>query len=71
MTIATWSDVLSLSFKNLWVGVIGFLPNLVVALVVVLLGWGIGVLLGRVVSPGHKGHKKLMKLCAKQEWKIF
>ena len=50
MTIATWSDVLSLSFKNLWLGVIGFVPNLVVALVIVLLGWGIGVLFGRVVS---------------------
>lgn len=50
MTIATWSDVLSLSFKNLWLGVIGFVPNLVVALVIVLIGWGIGVLFGRVVS---------------------
>ena len=50
MTIATWSDVLSLSFKNLWLGVVGFVPNLVVAIVIVLLGWGIGALLGRVVS---------------------
>ena len=33
MTIATWSDVLSLSFKNLWLGVIGFVPNLVIAIV--------------------------------------
>jgi hypothetical protein len=57
MTIATWSEVLSLSFKNLWLGVIGFVPNLVVALVVVLLGWGIGVLLGRVVSQIIKAIK--------------
>jgi len=57
MTIATWSDVLSLSFKNLWLGVIGFVPNLVVALVVVLLGWGIGALLGRVVSQIIKAIK--------------
>lgn len=49
MTINAWSEVLSLSFQNLWLGVIGFVPNLVVALVVVLLGWGIGALLGRVV----------------------
>lgn len=55
--INTWSDVLSLSFRNLWVGVIGFVPNLIVALVVVLLGWGIGVLLGRVVSQIVKALK--------------
>lgn len=57
MTIATWSDVLSLSFKNLWLGVVGFLPNLVVAIVIVLLGWGVGVLLGRVVSQVVKAIK--------------
>jgi hypothetical protein len=57
MTIATWSDVLSLSFKNLWLGVVGFVPNLVVAIVIVLLGWGIGALLGRVVSQIIKAIK--------------
>lgn len=41
---------MSLSFTNLWVGVVGFVPNLVVALIIVLLGWGIGVLFGRVVT---------------------
>lgn len=50
MAIGTWGEVLSLSFKNLWLGVIGFVPNLVVALVIVLIGWGIGVLFGRVVA---------------------
>lgn len=50
MIISTWSEVLSLSFRDLWIGVIGFVPNLIVALIIVLLGWGIGVLLGRVVA---------------------
>lgn len=50
MTIATWSEVLSLSFKNLWLGVVGFVPNLIIAILIVLLGWGLGVLFGRVVS---------------------
>ncbi len=49
MTIGTWSEVLSVSFKNLWIGVVGFLPNLIIALVIAVLGWGIGSLLGRVV----------------------
>ncbi|PIR57788.1 MAG: hypothetical protein COU71_02225 [Parcubacteria group bacterium CG10_big_fil_rev_8_21_14_0_10_38_31] len=57
MTINTWSEVLSLSFKNLWLGVVGFVPNLVVAIVIVLLGWGIGALLGRIISQVMKAIK--------------
>lgn len=40
---------MTLSFQNLWVGVINFVPNLVVALVILVLGWLIGALLGRAV----------------------
>ena len=50
MLLNQWSDVLTLSFQNLWVGVINFVPNLVVALVILVLGWLIGALLGRAVS---------------------
>ncbi|OHB08524.1 MAG: hypothetical protein A3I19_01455 [Candidatus Zambryskibacteria bacterium RIFCSPLOWO2_02_FULL_38_13] len=57
MTISTWSEVLSLSFKNLWLGVVGFVPNLVVAIVIVILGWGIGILLGRVINQVIKSIK--------------
>jgi hypothetical protein len=57
MAITTWSDILTLSFKNLWIGVIGFLPNLVVALVIVLIGWGLGVLFGKVISQIIKAIK--------------
>lgn len=57
MNINTWSDVLALSFKNLWLGVVGFVPNLVVAIIVVLIGWGIGALFGRVVSQVIKALK--------------
>lgn len=57
MTINTWSEVLSLSFRNLWLGVVDFVPNVVVAIVVVFLGWGIGVLFGRVVSQIIKSLK--------------
>jgi hypothetical protein len=49
MTIETWSEVLQISFRNLWLGVVGFVPNLVVAIIIALLGWGIGYLFGRVV----------------------
>jgi len=57
MAINTWSSILSLSFTNLWVGVISFVPNLIVAIVIVLLGWGIGVLFGKVVSQIIKAIK--------------
>lgn len=57
MAISTWSEVLSLSFTNLWLGIMSFVPNLVVAIVIVLLGWGIGVLFGRVISQIIKALK--------------
>lgn len=41
---------MTLSFQNLWVGVINFVPNLVIALVILVLGWLIGALLGRAVA---------------------
>ncbi|OHA92253.1 MAG: hypothetical protein A3J09_02115 [Candidatus Zambryskibacteria bacterium RIFCSPLOWO2_02_FULL_51_21] len=50
MLLNTWSEVLRLSFQNLWVGVVNFVPNLVVALVILVLGWLVGALLGRAIA---------------------
>jgi hypothetical protein len=49
MLLNTWGEVLTLSFQNLWVGVINFVPNLVVAVVILIIGWLLGALLGRAV----------------------
>ena len=49
MLLSTWGDVLTLSFQNLWIGVVNFVPNLVIAVVILILGWLIGALLGRAV----------------------
>ncbi len=57
MTISTWSEVLTLSFQNLWYGVVGFVPNLLAAAVIVFVGWGIGAIFGRVVSQIIKSIK--------------
>jgi len=46
-TIAT-SDVVRTSLLTLWTAVAGFIPQLVAAIVVFLIGWLIAVLLGRV-----------------------
>ncbi|MDO8565476.1 MAG: hypothetical protein Q7R67_02565 [bacterium] len=50
MLLSTWGQVLQLSFQNLWVGVVNFVPNLVIALVILVLGWLIGALLGRAIA---------------------
>lgn len=39
-----------MSFQNLWYGIVAFVPNLVVAVVIFIIGWLIGSGLGRVVA---------------------
>lgn len=50
MMIESWSDVLIRSFQSLWVGVIQFIPNLVVAFLIFLAGWLVGTALAHIVS---------------------
>ena len=49
MYINTWSQVLQLSFQNLWMGIVSFVPNLVIAIIIVIIGWLIGALFGRAI----------------------
>ncbi len=46
----TWTGVLQGSFADMWSGVVDFVPKLIIALVIFLVGWGIGVLLEKVVA---------------------
>jgi hypothetical protein len=50
MVLTNWGQVLSASFQNLWLGVVSFVPNLVIAIVILVLGWLVGALLGRAVA---------------------
>ena len=50
MLFTTWAQVLQASFETLLFGLVNFLPNLVVALIIFIIGWLIGVGLGRVVE---------------------
>jgi small-conductance mechanosensitive channel len=50
MIIQTWGNVLEASFQGLWAGVISFIPNLIIAIVIVLIGWGIASILQKVVK---------------------
>lgn len=57
MLLNTWGEVLTLSFQNLWVGVVNFVPNLVIAIVILVLGWLIGALLGRAIEQVFRSLK--------------
>ncbi len=50
MFLSTWADVLTQSFQNLFYGLVSFLPNLLAAVVIFIVGWLIGAGLGRVVA---------------------
>lgn len=53
----TWSGVLTSSFQNLWWGIISFVPNLLIALIIFVIGWLIGTVLGRWISQLFKSIK--------------
>lgn len=50
MVFSTWADVLSQSFQNLFYGLVAFIPNLVAAIIIFIVGWLVGVAVGRVVQ---------------------
>ena len=50
MLIETWRAVLTESFQNLSDGLIAFIPNVIVAVIIFVIGWLIGSGLGRVVA---------------------
>jgi hypothetical protein len=50
MIINQWALVLTQSFQDMWYGLILFLPRLVVALVIVIIGWLIGEGIARLVE---------------------
>jgi hypothetical protein len=54
MVIQTWVQVLQQSFYNLLWGVISFIPSLLAAVIIFLVGWFVGSLLGRVVDEAIK-----------------
>lgn len=45
-----WGEVLQNSFRSLWAGIIMFIPNLIVALVILGIGWAIAALLGQAIE---------------------
>ena len=50
MIVQSWADVLQQSFYNLLQSVVAFTPNLLFAIVIFLVGWFVGVLVGRIIA---------------------
>ncbi|MGE5541272.1 MAG: mechanosensitive ion channel family protein [Bacillota bacterium] len=50
MFLTTWADVLNQSLQSLFWGLVQFLPNLLVAIIIFIIGWLIGAGLGRLVA---------------------
>lgn len=46
--LQTWGSITVNSLESLWIGVIGFLPNLIGALVILIIGWILAIALGRL-----------------------
>jgi len=50
MLIQTWAEVFTRALQDIGTEIIGYTPKLFVALVIFILGWVFGVILGRIVS---------------------
>ncbi|OHA43843.1 MAG: hypothetical protein A3G59_01585 [Candidatus Taylorbacteria bacterium RIFCSPLOWO2_12_FULL_47_20] len=52
-----WSDVLRQSFQDIWTGVANFLPQLIVALLIVIIGWAVGAIIENLVERAARAVK--------------
>lgn len=50
MLVQTWGEVITASFQTLWAGFMGFLPSLLGAIIVFIIGWVIAIALGRLAA---------------------
>lgn len=50
MVLETWSEVLIASFQEVWLGLIRFIPKLLLAVIIFCIGWVIAVTLDRVIT---------------------
>lgn len=55
--VSDWVMVLQQSFNNVLAGAVNFVPNLLFAVVIFVIGWFIGSLLGKIVSEAIRALK--------------
>jgi len=69
MVITDWFDTTVSALKNLWVGFIDFIPNLIGAIVIFLIGWLIAIAIGKLVAEILK-RVKFNRIFEKGGWKL-
>lgn len=57
MLLDTWGLVLQSSFQTLWIGIMSFVPQLIIAILIVVVGWLVGALVGRAIWQVFKSLK--------------
>ncbi len=57
MIVQTWVDVLKQSSYNLLWGVVNFLPSFLFAVIILIIGWFVGVLVGRIITEAVRALK--------------
>lgn len=50
MPLNQWADVLRMSFQDLFYGLVQYIPNLVAAVIIFIIGWLVGAGVGRLVA---------------------
>ncbi len=50
MYINTWSGALQNSFQGLWMGFVNYVPNIIIAAIIFVLGWVVGTIVGRGIQ---------------------
>ncbi len=66
--ILDWADVTILAFQNLWQGFLNFIPVLIGAIVVFVIGWFISVAVGKLITEILK-KAKFNQIFEKGGWK--
>jgi hypothetical protein len=57
MIVQTWVEVLQNSFAQMLNSTVGFIPNFLGAIIIFIIGWFIGALLGRIVAQAVRAIK--------------
>ncbi len=57
MYLQTWASVLQQSFSSLLQNTVAFIPNLLVAIIVFVIGWFLGSVIGRIIAQAVRAAK--------------
>ncbi len=50
MFINTWGEIFTVSLQNLWLGFISFVPSLIGAIIIFIIGWMLAGIVGRAIT---------------------